>query len=190
MARTPGNDHRIRISRLTPDFLGVTADEPYTFSDFEFNEAPSIFSRGGVWYALFGHCCCFCEQGSGLFVHTAPHPMGPWTLQSAPVSDIACQAPTAAEALLGGVPTPGQGCLYGGSRDVSVTRSQQDFVAKLPDGGGGFTYLYFGSRWGQSPDGLKGHEPQYVYPLQFSGNGSLAHITWQDAVTFPLAVAV
>jgi len=189
MAKSPGNDHRIRISKLTPDFRHVTSDEPYTFDDFQFNEAPSIFSRNGVWYALFGHCCCFCYQGSGLFVHTAPTPMGPWTLQSSPVSDIACQAPSAVEALLRGVPTPGQGCLYGGSKDVSVTRSQQDFVAKLPDGEKGFTFLYFGSRWGQSPDGIKGHEPQYVFPLSFLKDGTLQHLTWNDSVSFPLAVA-
>ena len=78
MSKQPGLDHKIRISRLTPDFLGVTADEPYMFNfpETQFNEAPSIFSRNGVWYALFGHCCCFCYQGSGLFVFTAATPMG------------------------------------------------------------------------------------------------------------------
>jgi hypothetical protein len=178
-----------------------------------------IFSRNDTWFALFGHCCCFCYQGSGLFVHTASSPMGPWTLQSSPVSDISCQSPTSAEALLGGVPTPGQGCLYDNSNQVAVTRSQQvsappplqlhlppppppppplshahhliltllqDFVAKLPDGEGGFSFLYYGSRWGQSPDGIKGHEPQYVAPLVFNADGSLNHLTWQDKVTFSL----
>ena len=76
MSKQPGDDHKIRISKLTPNFLGVTADPPYMFDDNQFNEAPSVFSRNGVWYALFGHCCCFCEQGSGLFVYTAAHPMG------------------------------------------------------------------------------------------------------------------
>lgn len=69
MSKLPGDDHKIRISHLTPDFLGVTDDAPYMFSDSAptttFNEAPSIFQRNGVWYALFGHCCCFCYQGSG-----------------------------------------------------------------------------------------------------------------------------
>ena len=89
----------------------------------------------------------------------------------------------------GGVPTPGQGCLYGGSSDVAVTRSQQDFLAALPDGLGGTTYLYIGGRWGQSPDGLKGHEPQYYYPLQFNEDGSIQHIQWNDSVSFDVAVA-
>ena len=198
MSKLPGYDHKIRISKLTSDFLGVTSDEPYMFNDnapsTTFNEAPAIFSKGGVYYTGFSHCCCFCYQGSGLFVHTAPHPMGPWTAATAPY-DIACEAPpaddlSASYALsVGGIPTPGQGCLYGGSKDVSVTRSQQDFMATLPDGAGGFTYLYIGGRWGQSPDGLKGHEPQYVYPLQFNADGSIQHIQWNDTVTFDIEVA-
>jgi hypothetical protein len=60
MSKPPGNDHKIRISKLTSDWLGVTDDPPYTFNDnaptTTFNEAPSIFLRNGVWYALFGHC--------------------------------------------------------------------------------------------------------------------------------------
>lgn len=224
MSKAAGLDHKIRISKLTPDFLSVTNDPPYMFDDFKFNEAPSIFVRNGIWYALFGHCsytpaletillrvnlmprplpshslthphtpthshssgCCFCYQGSGLFVHTAPNPMGPWTLQSTPTNDISCQAPSLVEQL-GGIPTPGQGCLYGGSTDVAVTRSQQDFLATLPDGKGGETFLYIGSRWGQSPDGIKGHEPQYVFPLSFNEDGTINHITWNDTVTFDVA---
>lgn len=56
MSKAAGLDHKIRISKLTPDFLSVTNDPPYMFDDFKFNEAPSIFVRNGVWYALFGHC--------------------------------------------------------------------------------------------------------------------------------------
>ena len=122
-----------------------------------------------------------------LHAFPAP-PMGPWTPQTTPTHDISCQAPSMLQAVgATGVPTPGQGCLYGGSNQVAVTRSQQDFVAKLPDGSGGFTFLYYGSRWGQSPDGIKGHEPQYVYPLQFDASGRLQHIVWQDVVTFSVA---
>lgn len=76
--------------------------------------------------------------------------------------------------------------------------------------------MEIGDRWGQSPDGLKGHEvrasggtlghprllfqhhsfggisdvqPQYVYPLQFNADGTINHITWNDTVTFEVAVA-
>ena len=56
----------------------------------QFVEAPAMFERQGTYYALFGHCCCFCYQGSGAFVWTAPHPLGPWTPQSGG-KDLGCQ---------------------------------------------------------------------------------------------------
>ena len=124
-----------------------------------------------------------CSEAPGGYSPDGPVPPPP-TAALAPGG-----ATVAVNVDVGGVPTPGQGCLYGGSTMVSVTRSQQDFVATIPDGNGGSTYLYLGSRWGQSPDGLKGHEPQYVYPLQFNADGSLQHIVWNDTVSFDVAVA-
>ena len=89
----------------------------------EFVEAPAIFKREGIYYALFGKCCCFCGHGSGSGVYTAAHPLGPWTYHE----QIACKVP----------PKPGCGCgmidpdhslqcapLYG----QSVTKAQQNFV--------------------------------------------------------------
>ena len=40
------------------------------------NEAPILFERKGLFYLLFGHICCFCQQGSGALVYTAKHPLG------------------------------------------------------------------------------------------------------------------
>ena len=323
MSSAPGLDHKIRINKLTEDFRDIVEpDSTYMFSE-TFNEAPMLFQIGPVYYALFGHCCCFCFQGSGLFVHTAPHPLGPWTLQSSPTSDVSCEAPpppaaanpfcadkqefnnvtvnlvceegvidsitnahfgtpagacpnfeaddacddstfeayavatcvgkanctltsqgadpclgvvksivavahcsagpggfspdgpvappltrpmqmrvamsksaaatygaaAAAIATLGASPTPGQGCLYGGSTDVAVTHAQQSFIAKVRDGKGGLTFISIGDRWVQSPDGLKGHEPQYWAPLHFDATGNIAHVTWNDTVSFDIAVA-
>merc|ERR1719201_507303 len=37
-----------------------------------------MFKRKGVYYALFGKCCCFCVGGSGETVYTATNPMGPY----------------------------------------------------------------------------------------------------------------
>jgi hypothetical protein len=48
---------------------------------------------------------------------------------------------------LGAEPTPGQGCLYGGSQQVSVTRSQQNFVITVPSAGGDSLYVYTGDRY-------------------------------------------
>ena len=46
-----------------------------------FVEAPVFFKRQNIYYALFGWCCCYCMQGSGVMVHTAKNPMGPYILQ-------------------------------------------------------------------------------------------------------------
>lgn len=86
-------------------------------------------------------------------------------------------------------PTPGQGCLYDDPSTVSVTRSQQSAIVTVPDGHGGSTYLYIGDRWGQSPDSIKGHEPQYVFPISFNPDGSIPHFTWNDTVSFSVDVA-
>lgn len=90
---------------------------------------------------------------------------------------------------VGAVPTPGQGCLYTSPVLFAVTRSQQSAVVVVPDGLGGSTFLFHGDRWGQSPDGLKGHEPLYVFPLSFAPDGSIPHVTWNDTVAFDIDAA-
>ena len=157
------------------------------FPDY-FVEAPAFFRRAGLYYLLYGHCCCFCLQGSGVIVYTAQHPMGPWTRQ--PGGDLAC-VPAPAEELApfplpGAVPTPGQGCLYGGSSDISVTRAQQNFVIEVPLGtttrtdDEESTFLWTGDLWQQAPDGVKGHEGQYWYPLEFDSHGSIQKMKHLD----------
>lgn len=82
------------IEELTPDFYDSTGrtaqctpEGAAMFAEY-FTEAPVMFKRNGTYYALFGHCCCFCYQGSGAYVHTAPTPLGPWKVQSG--DDIIC----------------------------------------------------------------------------------------------------
>jgi hypothetical protein len=56
------NDHKIRVSKLTADMRDVVPDagsSTWTFAE-NFTEAPMLFERGGLYYAVFGHCCC-CE---------------------------------------------------------------------------------------------------------------------------------
>lgn len=72
------------IEKLTPDFLHSTGlnascgpDNSPFFPPY-FVEAPVFFKRNGKYYVLFGHCCCFCYQGSGIQVFMADNPMGPW----------------------------------------------------------------------------------------------------------------
>jgi hypothetical protein len=51
--------------------------------------------HAGVYYALFGHGCCFCNLGSGINVFTATtSPLGPWSSSSyVATSAPACQTP-------------------------------------------------------------------------------------------------
>lgn len=182
--------HVMSIEPLRPDFLAGTG--AVTMFDTYFVEAPVLFRRGIIYYALFGWCCCYCKQGSGVMVHTAPHPMGPWTLvttPSRPDGDVACVRPALSAGLVSlalpaPVDTPNQGCLYqnGTMRNdtVSVTRSQQNSLIRLPSG----DIIWTGNRWGQAPDGIKGHEPLAWLPLSFDADGAVLEMEWVDAFDF------
>ena len=71
------------IDKLTPDFTASTITQnsgwlPMPGGDS--GEAQAMVRRNGVYFAVFGHYCCFCAQGSGAVVHTATSPLGPYTL--------------------------------------------------------------------------------------------------------------
>jgi hypothetical protein len=180
------------IEKLTPDFLASTGVTSPLFSEY-FIEAPVLFKRNGLYYALFDHCCCFCYQGSGIIVHTAPSPLGPWTTQAS--GDLACavvpgvdEEENLAEVGLPvrGVPTPGQGCLYVAADQVSNTASQQNYVVQVltPTG---IEYVWTGDRWQQAPDGIKGHEPQFWVPLVFNADGTIQDVNWVNNFTMSVA---
>lgn len=40
----------------------------------------------------------------------------------------------------------------------------------------------------QSPDGLKGHEPQFWAPLEFDAAGQVAEMAWVDRFVLDVAV--
>lgn len=39
----------------------------------------------------------------------------------------------------------------------------------------------------QAPDGLKGHDPQYWYPLSFDAEGNVGTISWVNNFTLNVA---
>jgi hypothetical protein len=221
-----GNNHLLFIEQLSPDYLSSTGRMPYIPggiipsaappgrppSDYhaafpvEFVEAPAMFKRkndagSDVYYALAGHCCCFCYQGSGMFVFWSRHPMGPWTQQSQDASrgliDLGCTpnatTPTPLTNPMGRTlpttaqTTSGQGCLYNAA-GASVTQAQQNFVIEIPSRmpGGSSEFIWTGDRSMQSPDGIKGHEPQYWGRLQFSSTGAISHQVYEENVTFTM----
>lgn len=80
---TLSHGHAMSIERLSENFtmsLGAAASSGL-FGD-TFVEAPALFKRGSIYYATFGHCCCYCEGGSPVSVYTATAPLGPYTKQS------------------------------------------------------------------------------------------------------------
>ena len=198
----------ISIEPLTLDFFdsnpdGTNATGPEfpfngtVFPDY-FTEAPALFKRKNKYYMLYGHCCCFCLQGSGIIVYTADYVMGPWIRQRG--GDLACTAPLSSqldtghkyrmsEGISGGLsarPTPGQGCLYNGSNKVSTTHAQQNFVVRIPDTNDADQILWTGDRWQQAPDGLKGHEGQYWTLLKFDAAGRISKLRHVDNVTLEI----
>ena len=73
-----GNSHRVKVEQLTEDYLdslGKSASSENISPSG--NEAPMIFERKGYYYLLYGHTCCFCEEGAGAHVFVAKHPFGP-----------------------------------------------------------------------------------------------------------------
>ena len=75
--------HAMSIERLSPNMttsLGASASSG-TFGDGGV-EAPAMLKRNGIYYAVFGACCCYCGAGSQVSVYTAKAALGPYTKQA------------------------------------------------------------------------------------------------------------
>eukprot|EP00040_Diaphanoeca_grandis_P027038 m.152877 g.152877 ORF g.152877 m.152877 type:complete len:559 (+) comp30817_c2_seq3:120-1796(+) len=151
---------------------------------FEFVEAPVIFKRKGIYYALFGNCCCFCGHGSGAGVYTSTTPLGPWIYHE----NIACTKPV------------GSGCGCGMDHKLSngttcdnygfsLTKAQQNFVIQIPSttADGGIEYVWTGDRWQSAASGIKAQDLQYWSVLKWvAGPGGVdlpVPFTWEDTIT-------
>jgi hypothetical protein len=144
---TIGQDHTIRIERLTPDFLDVTGDTSDALA--RGCEAPALIRHGDRYYALFDTTCCFCSSGSGVRVFVASNPLGPYA-EKENINRLANGQPR----------IPGQ----------------QTFVAQVLTPAGP-SFLWMADRWGSRPDGEKGHDLQYwSEPLHFTRDGMMEPI--------------
>lgn len=178
----------MHIFKLTPDFM-----------DFEYNvvngsvarnatttgvlpgqhlvEAPAMFERNSVYYALLGGCSCMGLYGGGVNVLTAAHPLGPWENVSAAV-DPGCDMWRQSSCFEVG---PGEVC-------NAATQAQQNFVMEVPLSDGSTAYVWTGDRWQQSPDHMYDSQPQTWVVLEFDGDGRVLPMNVQE--TFELDIAV
>jgi len=71
--------HVMSVEKLADDYLSSLGKQNNSgFFGQTFVEAPAMFKRQGIYYAVFGQCCCYCQEGSGVTVYTASSPLGPF----------------------------------------------------------------------------------------------------------------
>lgn len=193
-------DHVVAIDRLSPSLLSSSGDRVAFFPDF-FVEGAVLFKRHGIYYVIYGSCCCACRQGSGAVVSSAPTIRGPWTRQP---RDVNCNTDAA---------------VCAGMPDGEITHlrplghliisAQGTAVSVLPSSGNeDATILWHGQRWlsgahnpsgcmslcdpptgvcEQSPAYVKGQDFDYWIPLSFSANGAVNQFaTFVDAFQLTL----
>ncbi|MEI9962225.1 MAG: family 43 glycosylhydrolase [Limisphaerales bacterium] len=68
--------YAVRVARLTPDYMGLTGETSNILAKGA--EAPLLFRRNNLYYALCGNLCAFCPEGSGGQVFIANSPLGPY----------------------------------------------------------------------------------------------------------------
>jgi len=152
-------NQNLAVALLTDDYLGVAKVGPY-FGASVGLEGGGIFERNGTWYVMSGTGCCFCPSGGSVMVFTSSDPLGPYTFQ------------TSVNA-------------WNHSANAYVVPAQQFGVFGIPSIGAvdNLEYLWVGMRYGSAPDGLKNHDYQYWWPLQFDANGVVQNMTFQDSFT-------
>ena len=120
-----------------------------------FTEGGGIFERGGRWYVMAGHGCCFCDLGSNGYVWSTADPLrGPWEFQG----DVIAR----------------QG-------NQSVTKAQQFSVSGLLLGNGTVAPMFTGVRFGSAPDGNKQHDYQFWEAIAFGPSGEVLPLRWVDS---------
>lgn len=189
------------VERLTPDFtatLGASGSSGY-FGDSNV-EAPALFKRQGIYYAVFGACCCYCGGGSPVIVHTATLPLGPYTTQNnigVSTSGLEASAHTGTSLRrarqqqardMSRCAVAASHAYVAADASLSLTDpvtipAQQTHIAGYPDGTGATQWMWIGDRWQSAPDGIKGHDFTYWSPLAFLANGTIVPMVWADNFT-------
>ena len=171
-----GDGYAVRVERLKPDYLGSNGETSSILAKGV--EAPVLFRRNNLYYALCGPLCPDCPEGSQVLVLTSISPLGPFTARS----NINRRSGNGAST------EPGQDILVASRFDegAPIVPAQQTWIARIPTSEGP-AFIWMGDRWESCPDGVKGHDFQsWSAPLKFSPDGDILpikiverwHITW------------
>ena len=140
-----GEGYAVRVERLTPDYLGPSGKMSNIL--VKGGEAPALFRRNNLYYALCGPLCPDCLDGSLVQVLTSASPLGPYNARSN----------------INRRPENG----------APIIPAQETWVARIPMSGEPL-FIWMADRWGSCPDGVKGHDFQFwSAPLKFSPDGDI-----------------
>ena len=104
--------------------------------------------RNGWYYLIFGHCCCFWEEGSDAKAHVSNiSAIGPYFDVAMNINKI-------------------------DNKDRVIILAQQNFIAQIKNEQGDLQYMWTGDRWKSAMDHLKGHDFQYWQFLTFNDSVS------------------
>ena len=180
-----GEGYTIQVERLTPDYLGSSGEISSILAAA--GEAPVLFRRNNLYYALSGPRCAFCPWGSEVQVFTATSPLGPfstkpqWNINRRPQYDV----PTLFTQETNGIKVPApegtftlhpKNSTFINTNNLPIIPAQQTWVARIPMSGEPL-FIWMADRWESSPDGIKGHDFQFwSAPLKFSPDGDILPI--------------
>ena len=147
------SDAHAQIEVLTPDYLASTwATDGRTSGVFpKGNEAPAMFKRNGLYYALISDSCCYCGGGGTVRAFSS---LGPYVYTGS-ITDS---------------PNPFN------PSGVS-TSSQQTFAFAL---GSEIVWVGDRWQSAPEPARLKSQDFTTFFLLNFSSNGTLLPIAWSD----------
>jgi beta-xylosidase len=174
--------YALRVEQLTPDFSDSDGKSSNVMA--KGMEAPVLFRRKDIYYALCGPLCPDCPGGSEVQVFTSDSPLGPFSTKLSLNINRRVEDGTTNASTSNGIfknrpgsayPTePVSGSWYtadSASNDPNIP-AQETWVTKLPAGDDS-AYIWIADLWGSAPDGAKAHDLQYWSPLQFSGDGQI-----------------
>lgn len=154
----------IRVERLKPDYSDSTGEKSPVMATS--CEAPVLFRRANIYYALCGPLCPDCVGGSEVQVFTSQSPLGPFTTK--PQSNINRRTDLPITFI------QESGAIHRAATNAQevIVPAQQTWVTRIPMAEA--CYIWIGDRWQSTPDGSKGHDFQYwSAPLEFNTNGDI-----------------